>query len=131
MTRDWREFLADVVRYSEIAADLVAKSERANPADITLVLALHQVVTLRAADRAALEGIVPAETAGTAIANLLRNLPGGIVNVGSGLALECGCLALWLIEGRGGGPPRLRGLGGARPIRARRRVDAGSHRRRR
>jgi dTDP-4-dehydrorhamnose reductase/UDP-glucose 4-epimerase len=46
---------------------------------------------------------IPAEFAGHAIAALLRAPPGGIVNVGSGIALECGRLALWLIEGRGAG----------------------------
>ncbi len=46
MTRDWREFLADVARYSEIAADLVAGSERADPADITLVLALERALEI-------------------------------------------------------------------------------------
>lgn len=46
---------------------------------------------------------LPAEAAGRAIADLLRDPPGGVVNVGSGLALECGRLALWLIEGFGRG----------------------------
>jgi hypothetical protein len=46
---------------------------------------------------------VPAEVAGRAVAALLRAPPGGIVNIGSGVALECGRLALWLIEGRGAG----------------------------
>ncbi len=46
---------------------------------------------------------VPVEKAGAAIAALLRRPPGGVVNVGSGVALECGRLALWLIEGRGSG----------------------------
>ena len=46
MTRDWREFLADVARYSEIAADLVAGSERADPADTTLVLALERALEI-------------------------------------------------------------------------------------
>jgi UDP-glucose 4-epimerase len=46
---------------------------------------------------------VPAEVAGRAIAELLRAPPGGVVNIGSGVALECGRVALWLIEGRGAG----------------------------
>lgn len=46
---------------------------------------------------------IPAEAAGAAIAALLRDPPGGTVNIGSGLALACGRLALWLIEARGSG----------------------------
>jgi UDP-glucose 4-epimerase len=46
---------------------------------------------------------VPVEAAGAAIGALLRRPPGGVVNVGSGVALECGRLALWVIEGRGSG----------------------------
>ena len=46
---------------------------------------------------------IPVETAGRAIAALLQTPPGGIVNVGSGIALECGRLALWLLEGFGRG----------------------------
>ncbi len=46
---------------------------------------------------------IPVEAAGRAIAALLRDPPGGIVNVGSGIPLECGRLALWLLEGFGGG----------------------------
>ena len=46
---------------------------------------------------------IPVETAGRAIAALLQTPPGGVVNVGSGIALECGRLALWLLEGFGRG----------------------------
>jgi dTDP-4-dehydrorhamnose reductase/UDP-glucose 4-epimerase len=46
---------------------------------------------------------LPVEAAGRAIAALVRRPPGGIVNVGSGEALECGRLALWLLEGFGRG----------------------------
>jgi UDP-glucose 4-epimerase len=46
---------------------------------------------------------LPVETAATAIASLARNPPGGIVNIGSGIGLEAGRLALALIEGRGHG----------------------------
>lgn len=42
---------------------------------------------------------VPVDTAAAHIAALLRRPPGGIVNIGSGVALECGRLALALIEG--------------------------------
>lgn len=37
------------------------------------------------------------------LAELARRPPGGVVNIGSGVALECGRLALWLIEGFGRG----------------------------
>ncbi len=43
------------------------------------------------------------ETTGQAIARLAQRPPGGIVNIGSGVPLEVGRLALALIEGRGGG----------------------------
>lgn len=46
---------------------------------------------------------LPVATAAACIAALLRQPPGGIVNVGSGIALECGRLALALIEGFGTG----------------------------
>ncbi|MEO1017773.1 MAG: NAD-dependent epimerase/dehydratase family protein [Pseudomonadota bacterium] len=46
---------------------------------------------------------LPVDILGEWIAQLLRKPPGGIVNIGSGIALECGRLALWLIEGYGGG----------------------------
>ena len=46
---------------------------------------------------------MPVEAAGRAIAALLADPPGGVVNVGSGTALECGRLALWLLEGFGRG----------------------------
>lgn len=46
---------------------------------------------------------LPVELCGRWLAELARRPPGGIVNVGSGVALECGRLALWLIEGYGQG----------------------------
>ena len=46
---------------------------------------------------------LPVETTAEAIARLARNPPGGIVNIGSGVPLEVGRLALALIEGRGEG----------------------------
>jgi hypothetical protein len=46
---------------------------------------------------------IPVENAGRAIAALLQAPPGGVVNVGSGIPLECGRLALWLLEGFGRG----------------------------
>ena len=46
---------------------------------------------------------LPVETAAKAITRLARNPPGGIVNIGSGVPLEVGRLALALIEGRGDG----------------------------
>lgn len=46
---------------------------------------------------------LPVAAAGSAIAALLRDPPGGVVNVASGVALECGRLALWLMEGFGRG----------------------------
>jgi UDP-glucose 4-epimerase len=46
---------------------------------------------------------LPVETTAEAIARLARNPPGGIVNIGSGVPLEVGRLALALIEGRGQG----------------------------
>jgi UDP-glucose 4-epimerase len=46
---------------------------------------------------------LPVETTAAAIARLARNPPGGIVNIGSGVPLAVGRLALALIEGRGGG----------------------------
>lgn len=46
---------------------------------------------------------LPVETAAAAIARLARDPPGGIVNIGSGVGLETGRLAMALIEGRGRG----------------------------
>lgn len=46
---------------------------------------------------------LPVATAAAMIAALARDPPGGIVNVGSGLGLECGRLALAVIEGYGSG----------------------------
>ncbi len=46
---------------------------------------------------------LPVETAAAAIAKLTGDPPGGIVNIGSGIPLEVGRLALALIEGRGRG----------------------------
>jgi UDP-glucose 4-epimerase len=48
-------------------------------------------------------GFLPVALAGRWIAALLRRSPGGIVHVGSGIALETGRLALWLIAGFGVG----------------------------
>lgn len=46
---------------------------------------------------------LPVELCGRWIAAIARHPPGGIVNVGSGIALPVGRLALWLIEGYGRG----------------------------
>lgn len=46
MTRDWRDSLADVVRYSEIAASLAADAEDLDPSDIKLVLALERALEI-------------------------------------------------------------------------------------
>jgi nucleoside-diphosphate-sugar epimerase len=46
---------------------------------------------------------LPVETAALAIARLASQPPGGIVNIGSGIGLETGRLALALIEGHGRG----------------------------
>ncbi len=46
---------------------------------------------------------LPVELAAAAIATLLQAPPGGIVNIGSGVPLETGRLALAVIEGRGAG----------------------------
>ena len=46
---------------------------------------------------------LPVELAAAAIASLLQAPPGGIVNIGSGVPLETGRLALAVIEGRGAG----------------------------
>lgn len=46
---------------------------------------------------------LPVETAAAAIARLARDPPGGIVNIGSGIALETGRLAMAVIAGRGEG----------------------------
>ena len=46
---------------------------------------------------------LPVETAARAIAALAEEPPGGIVNIGSGIPLEVGRLAMALIEGRGRG----------------------------
>ncbi len=46
---------------------------------------------------------LPVETTARAVAALARKPPGGIVNIGSGIGLEAGRLALALIEGYGRG----------------------------
>jgi dTDP-4-dehydrorhamnose reductase/UDP-glucose 4-epimerase len=46
---------------------------------------------------------LPVETAAAAIARIAEAPPGGIVNIGSGIPLETGRLALAVIEGRGRG----------------------------
>jgi len=46
---------------------------------------------------------LPVETTAAAVAELAKAPPGGIVNIGSGIPLEVGRLALALIEGRGRG----------------------------
>lgn len=46
---------------------------------------------------------LPVELAARWIAGLARRPPGGVVNLGSGVALPTGRLALWLIEGFGRG----------------------------
>ncbi len=54
---------------------------------------------------------LPVEIAAAAIAALLREPPGGIVNIGSGIPLPTGRLALWLIEGFGAGALLVEGPG--------------------
>lgn len=46
---------------------------------------------------------LPVEVLGQWLAALLHRPPGGIVNIGSGLGLACGHMALWLIESYGKG----------------------------
>lgn len=46
MTRDWRDYLADVLRYSEIATDLAVGSDEANPTDVITVLALERALEI-------------------------------------------------------------------------------------
>jgi dTDP-4-dehydrorhamnose reductase/UDP-glucose 4-epimerase len=46
---------------------------------------------------------LPVDLCGRWIAELVRHPPGGVVNVGSGVPLPTGRLALWLIEGFGRG----------------------------
>lgn len=46
---------------------------------------------------------LPVETAAEAIAMLARTPPGGVVNIGSGVGVETGRLAMAVIEGHGGG----------------------------
>lgn len=46
---------------------------------------------------------LPVELCGRWIAELVRHPPGGVVNIGSGVPLPTGRLALWLIEGFGRG----------------------------
>lgn len=46
---------------------------------------------------------LPVETLGCLIARIAKDPPGGIMNVGSGIALPTGRIALWIIEGYGSG----------------------------
>lgn len=46
---------------------------------------------------------LPVEVAASTIAALLRRPPGGALNIGSGIPLPAGRLALWLMEGFGSG----------------------------
>jgi len=46
---------------------------------------------------------LPAEACARILARIAGRPPGGILNVGSGIGLETGRLALWIIEGYGGG----------------------------
>ncbi len=46
---------------------------------------------------------LPVETLAALLAKLLREPPGGIMNIGSGIALPTGYIALWIMEGYGGG----------------------------
>lgn len=46
---------------------------------------------------------LPVETLARLLSAILREPPGGVMNVGSGLALPTGRLALWIMEGFGGG----------------------------
>ena len=46
---------------------------------------------------------LPVELCGRWIAEVARQAPGGVLNIGSGVALPAGRLALWLIEGYGRG----------------------------
>jgi dTDP-4-dehydrorhamnose reductase/UDP-glucose 4-epimerase len=46
---------------------------------------------------------LPVENLAALLARIVRAPPGGIMNVGSGIALPTGRLALWIMEGHGGG----------------------------
>jgi len=46
---------------------------------------------------------LPVETLATLLSRVVREPPGGVMNVGSGIALPTGRLALWIMEGFGGG----------------------------
>jgi len=46
---------------------------------------------------------LPAERAADLLARIVADPPGGVLNVGSGIALPTGRLALWILEGFGGG----------------------------
>ena len=46
---------------------------------------------------------LPVETLAGLLARIVREPPGGIMNVGSGIPLPTGRLALWIMEGYGGG----------------------------
>ena len=46
---------------------------------------------------------LPVEMVAMLLARIVREPPGGIMNIGSGLALPTGRLALWIMEGFGGG----------------------------
>jgi len=46
---------------------------------------------------------LPVETLAALLSKIVREPPGGIMNVGSGLSLPTGRLALWIMEGFGGG----------------------------
>ncbi len=46
---------------------------------------------------------LPVETLAGLLSSITREPPGGVMNVGSGIALPTGRLALWIMEGFGGG----------------------------
>ncbi len=50
---------------------------------------------------------LPVDILGGWIAKLCLDPPGGVLNIGSGIALDCGRLALWVIEGYGRGELRI------------------------
>jgi dTDP-4-dehydrorhamnose reductase/UDP-glucose 4-epimerase len=46
---------------------------------------------------------LPVETLAGLLARIVQEPPGGVMNVGSGIALPTGRIALWIMEGYGGG----------------------------
>jgi len=46
---------------------------------------------------------LPVETLATLLARIAQEPPGGVMNIGSGISLQTGRIALWIMEGFGGG----------------------------